>query len=40
LRVNIPSGVREGTRLRLAGMGKRVSEWERGDLLLTVLVRE
>jgi membrane associated rhomboid family serine protease len=40
LRVNIPSGVREGTRLRLASMGKRVSEWERGDLLLTVLVRE
>jgi hypothetical protein len=40
LHLNIPSGVREKTRLRLAGMGKPISEWERGDLFLTVQVRE
>jgi membrane associated rhomboid family serine protease len=39
-RVNVPPGVGDGTRLRLAGMGKRISEWERGDLFLTVLVKE
>ena len=40
VRVTIPPGVHEGTILRLAGMGKRISDRERGDLFLTVLVQE
>jgi membrane associated rhomboid family serine protease len=40
VRVNVPPGLRKGMRLRLAGMGKRISERERGDLFLTVLVQE
>jgi hypothetical protein len=32
--------VQAGTILRLSGMGKRISESERGDLLLTILIHE
>ena len=39
-RVTVPPGVRQGTILRLAGMGKRISEREKGDLFLTILVQE
>ena len=39
-RVTVPPGVREGTVLRLSGVGKRISERERGDLLLSILVQE
>ncbi len=39
-RVKIPPGVREGTRLRLEGMGRQVQSGERGDLLLEVRIRE
>ena len=38
-RVTVPPGVHDGTILRLAGMGKRVSGRERGDLFLTILVQ-
>jgi membrane associated rhomboid family serine protease len=38
-RVTVPPGVHEGTILRLAGMGKRIAESERGDLLLTIVVQ-
>jgi len=39
-RVNVPPGVGQGTRLRLAGMGKRLAQGARGDLFLTVLIQE
>jgi len=39
-RVTVPPGVRAGSILRLSGMGKRISERERGDLLLTIRVHE
>jgi membrane associated rhomboid family serine protease len=39
-RVSVPPGVHAGTILRLSGMGKHISERERGDLLLTILVQE
>jgi hypothetical protein len=38
-RVTVPPGVHEGTILRLPGMGKRISDRERGDLLLTIQVQ-
>ena len=38
-RVTVPPGVQEGTILRLSGAGKRISESERGDLLLTILIQ-
>jgi membrane associated rhomboid family serine protease len=38
-RVSVPPGVHEGTTLRLAGMGKRISKSERGDLFLTILIK-
>jgi membrane associated rhomboid family serine protease len=38
--INIPEGVREGTTLRLAGLGKRLEEGQKGDLYLKVRVRE
>jgi membrane associated rhomboid family serine protease len=38
-KVNVPAGVAEGTTLRLAGMGRQVSE-RRGDLYLKVNIRE
>jgi membrane associated rhomboid family serine protease len=37
-RINVPSGVSHGTVLRLAGMGREMSEGERGDLYLKVLI--
>jgi len=37
-RVHVPPGVRDGTVLRLAGMGKRVAPDKRGDLFLKVKI--
>ena len=37
-RINIPSGVSHGTVLRLAGMGREMSEGQGGDLYLKVLI--
>ena len=37
-RVAIPPGVKEGATLRLAGLGKRASGVEKGDLLLKVVI--
>ena len=34
--VTVPSGVREGTRLRLKGLGKQGEDGERGDLFLDI----
>ena len=39
-RVTVPPGVHAGSILRLSGMGKRISQSERGDLLLTIRVHE
>lgn len=39
-RVTIPPGVKDGSTLRLRGMGKRISYDRSGDLFLKVLVRE
>jgi DnaJ-class molecular chaperone len=36
--VAVPPGVRDGTVLRLRGVGTRTGAGERGDLLLTVRV--
>jgi DnaJ-class molecular chaperone len=36
--VTIPPGVRDGTRLRLKGLGKKDIEGNRGDLFLEVEV--
>lgn len=38
--VTVPPGVREGTKLRLAGMGKRIDDRNRGDLYLKVMIRQ
>lgn len=38
--VTVPPGVREGTKLRLAGMGKRIDDRNRGDLYLKVTIRQ
>ena len=38
-RINVPSGVRDGTTLRLAGMGKQARDGRRGNLYLKVTVR-
>jgi membrane associated rhomboid family serine protease len=38
-RVKIPPGVRPGTRLRLSGMGKSVPDGKKGDMYLTVNVK-
>ncbi|NOX33868.1 MAG: rhomboid family intramembrane serine protease [Deltaproteobacteria bacterium] len=38
-RVKIPSGVKHGTRLRLAGMGKAASNGRKGDMYLRVNVK-
>jgi len=40
LRVSVPSGVKEGTVLRLAGLGKLLPNGEKGDLLLRVMIQE
>jgi membrane associated rhomboid family serine protease len=38
LRVTVPGGVKDGTVLRLAGMGKKVGDAGPGDLMLTVSI--
>lgn len=38
-RVNIPAGVKQGTRLRLAKMGQSVSGGVKGDMYLTVNIK-
>ena len=38
--ITVPPGVREGTKLRLAGMGKRIDDKKRGDLYLKVMIRQ
>ncbi len=38
-RVSVPPGVKDGTRLRLAGMGRKSDEEGHGDLYLTVRIR-
>jgi hypothetical protein len=40
LRVSVPPGVKEGTVLRLAGLGKLLPNGEKGDLLLRVMIQE
>jgi len=38
-RVKIPPGVKDGTKLRLSGMGKSVPEGKKGDMYLTVNIK-
>jgi len=38
LKVTVPAGVKEGSLLRLKGMGKETAPGLRGDLLLKVLI--
>ncbi len=38
-RVNVPPGVRKGTKLKLAGMGKAAVDGSRGDLYLEVIIQ-
>ncbi|MCP3940781.1 MAG: rhomboid family intramembrane serine protease [Desulfobacteraceae bacterium] len=38
-KVNIPPGVKEGTRLRLGGMGRTSPDHKRGDLFLTIQIK-
>lgn len=38
-RVTIPPGVREGTRLRLAGMGRSLPKQPKGDMFLTIRIK-
>jgi rhomboid family protein len=40
LRVSVPSGIAEGTLLRLAGLGKLMPDGRKGDLLLRVMIQE
>ena len=37
-RITVPPGVKNGTRLRLAGMGRSMPGGGRGDLYLTVVI--
>ncbi len=37
-RINVPPGVRDGTVLRLAGLGRKIDDGQRGDLFLKVLI--
>ena len=37
-RINVPPGVRDGTVLRLSGLGRKIDDGKRGDLLLKVLI--
>jgi membrane associated rhomboid family serine protease len=39
LKVSVPSGIKEGSVLRLRGMGRQVPDGQRGDLLLKVQIR-
>ncbi|NIS69996.1 MAG: J domain-containing protein, partial [Proteobacteria bacterium] len=36
--LTIPAGIRDGTRLRLRGMGRRSSTGEVGDLYLNIKI--
>ncbi len=38
LRISVPPGVRDGTVLRLGGLGKKIDDGQRGDLYLKVLI--
>lgn len=38
-KVTIPAGVKRGTRLRLAGMGKITRDHKKGDLFLTIQIK-
>jgi membrane associated rhomboid family serine protease len=40
LRVSVPSGIGEGTVLRLAGLGKLMPDGKKGDLLLRIMIQE
>ena len=37
-RITVPPGVKDGTVLRLAGLGKKIEKGQRGDLYLKVLI--
>jgi membrane associated rhomboid family serine protease len=39
IRVAVPPGVREGSKLRLKGLGKEISSSQRGDLYLKVAIK-
>jgi hypothetical protein len=39
VRVSVPAGVKEGSLLRLKGMGKPMADGGRGDLLLRVVIK-
>ena len=38
--VRIPPGIRDGTKLRLEGMGRKINGDQRGDLYLQVTVKD
>ncbi len=38
--LNIPPGIKNGTKIRLAGLGKKIDDNHRGDLYLTVIVED
>ncbi len=38
-KVTVPPGVKQGTRLRLAGMGKTIPDHKKGDLFLTIHIK-
>jgi len=38
-KVSVPAGVKKGTRLRLAGMGKTIAGHKKGDLFLTIQIK-
>ena len=40
IRINVPPGTQEGSRLRLKGLGKNKADGGRGDLYLKVMLRE
>jgi hypothetical protein len=39
IRVKIPTGIQEGQTLRLKGLGRRLPDGQRGDLMLRVAIR-
>ena len=38
VKVVVPPGVKEGSKLRLKGLGKAASDGQRGDLYLKVII--
>ena len=38
-KVTVPPGVKKGTRLRLAGMGRTIPDHQKGDLFLTIQIK-